>query len=363
MRGLQETVSEQDEEIPETIEIRTGEEFEVDRVENFCKSNISGLEGTLQVLQFPGGHANLTYLLRFQERELVLRRPPFGPVGPGAHDMVREHKVLSQLWEHFDRAPRAFALCEDKNLIGAIFFVMERRNGVVVRNSLPEEIKNYSDVQQRISFALVDAMCDFHSVNPKTSGLSDLGKPEGFLARQLKGWYERWQLSKDREVKDFEKLYNWLEKNLPESPKATLIHNDFKLDNCQFDPKNPDRVQTIFDWDMTTLGDPLVDLGTLLGYWIDSQQGGENAIVTLMAQPGFPTPSEIAERYARTRNVPVESISWYASFALWKTAVVAQQIFIRFKRGQTKDERFIAFGDQVPVLCKLGLETTQGLLS
>lgn len=352
-------MSELEEETPEIAEVRQGEEFNLKAIEDFSMRHVPDLEDGLEVLQFPGGHANLTYLLRFRNKELVLRRPPFGPVGPGAHDMVREYKVLSRLWKHFDRAPRAFALCEDKSLIGATFFIMERRNGLVVRNTIPEALEIFPNVERRLTFALVEAMADFHAVNPREVGLSDLGRPDGFVDRQLSGWYERWQLSKDRELADFERLYTWLISNRPESLQPTLIHNDFKLDNSQFDPRNPDRVETIFDWDMTTVGDPLVDLGTLIAYWIDSQEGGDNAVVTLMAKPGFPKPLELAERYAQLRNVPLETIAWYTAFGLWKTAVVVQQIFIRFKRGQTDDTRFATFGERAPVLCQLGLEVTE----
>ncbi len=350
---------------PEIAPIRTGEEFDTEAVRVFLSERADALDlpetpGAVEARQFPGGHANLTYWIRFGGRELVLRRPPLGPVGPGAHDMGREHKVLSVLWRVFDRAPRAFLFCDDPGVIGAPFFVMERREGVVIRTEIPDALKVHPEVERRTSFALVDAMADFHEVDYEAIGLGDLGRPDGFLERQLKGWTQRWELAKDRDLADFDRLLGWLDAHKPKAPRATLVHNDLKLDNCQFDPSNPDRVSALFDWDMTTLGDPLFDVGTLLGYWSEAQQpGGTSGSNSIMGEPGFPSRDEIAERYAARSGVDLASIDWYEAFALWKTAVVVQQIFIRYQRGQTRDERFAEMGDRVPALLALGLEVTR----
>ncbi len=345
---------------PEVAPVRAGEELDAVRVEAWIRERMSDLPSPLRVEQFPGGHANLTYLLRFGERELVLRRPPFGPVAPGAHDMAREFRVLSKLWRVFDRAPRAYLLCEDPAVIGAIFFVMERRRGVVIRNSIPAELARHEDVARRVSFALVDAMADLHDVDYHAAGLSDLGRPEGFVRRQVEGWHKRWQLAKHAEVPEMEALHAWLAANLPGSPGASLVHNDLKLDNCQFDPDRPDRVKSIFDWDMTTLGDPLVDLGTLLGYWSEGQSPSpEGGSVSLVAGPGFPSRDEMAARYANRRDVPLRALGWYEAFALWKTAVVVQQIFIRWKRGQTQDARFAQMDQRVPLLARLAAKRAE----
>ncbi len=347
--------------MPELAPVRAGEEFDHDAVDAFAKRHVDGLTGRLEVLQFPGGHANLTYLLRYGERELVLRRPPFGPIPPGANDMVREYKVLSKLWRYFDRAPRAFALCEDPGVIGATFLLMERRHGLVVRNAIPEEMRHHKDVERRVSLALIDAMVDFHDIDFQEAGFGDLGRPEGFVDRQLEGWHKRWHLAKDREVAAVDRLHARLLADQPRSPQATLVHNDFKLDNGQFDADNPDRIQSIFDWDMTTLGDPLIDLGTVLSYWVESQAyEPERVTVTLMGQAGFPKPVELAEHYAGQRDVSVETIAWYTSFALWKLAIVVQQIYIRWKNGQTTDERFSTFGQRVEGLVELGFRAADG---
>ncbi len=336
---------------PELAPIREGEEFDVAAVEAYVKQHIPDLEGPLSAQQFPGGHANLTYLLQFDDRELVLRRPPLGPIAPRSHDMAREYKVLSALGDSFEQAPHAYLLCEDTSVIGATFFVMERCRGTVVRTELPAEFEAVENARERMSHTLIDVMADFHDLDYEKLGLGDLGKPEGFVERQVHGWKGRWDNAKNAELPLYERVYDWLVANLPGSPGASLVHNDLKFDNTMFETGNPDRIVALLDWDMTTLGDPLVDLGTLLGYWPEAgdppERGGTNA---LTAQPGFPTRAEISERYARRRNVPLETIAWYEAFALWKTAAVLQQIYIRFMRGQTHDERFAELGKRVPML-------------
>ena len=345
---------------PELIPIRTGEDFDLARVEKYLKTHLQDLEGPMAVLQFPGGHANLTYLARFGEKELVLRRPPLGPVAPRSHDMAREYRVLSKLADRFPPAPHAYLLCEDPEIMGAIFIVMERRKGSVVRFSIPPELDRHPDARRRMSYALIDVMADFHDIDYEKVGLQDLGKPEGFVERQVHGWQGRWDRAKDREIPLFDELYDWFVKTIPTSPQATLVHNDLKLDNVVLDPDNPDHVVAILDWDMTTLGEPLVDLGTLLCYWTqpdDPEARGATNSVT--AQPGFPTRAEIAERYAQRRNVELKSISWYEAFGLWKTAVVLQQIYIRFVRGQTEDQRFGFMGDRIPLLIELAADVAK----
>ena len=331
--------------------IRSGEEFDQAKVEAYLRERIPDLQGSMTALQFPHGHANLTYLLRFGERELVLRRPPFGPVAPKSHDMTREYKVLSRLADHLPTAPRAYLLCTDPSIIGATFIVMERRRGLVVRGSVPPEVDRHPDGRRRISSALVDAMAAFHDVDYERIGLADLGRPEGFAERQVQGWKGRWERAKERDDPKFDALYDWLVENLPAHGRASLVHNDLKFDNAMIDPDDPDHIVAILDWDMTTLGDPLIDLGTLLGYWVEAGDPPERgATVAVTAQPGFPTRREISERYAERRGIDVSEITWYEVFAVWKTAVVLQQIYIRFARGQTDDARFAGLGSRVGVL-------------
>ena len=342
---------------PELTPVRPGEDFDTAKVEAYLKQNLSGLEGPMQVLQFPGGHANLTYLARFGDRELVLRRPPLGPVAPKSHDMAREYRVLSKLADHFSPAPHAYLLCEDPNIMGATFIVMERRKGIVVRSSIPPELERHPDVRRRMSFALIDVMAEFHDTDYEKVGLGDLGKPEGYVERQVNGWKGRWERAKDQELPIFDEMYTWLVDHMPRSAKPGLVHNDLKFDNVMLDPDDPAHVVAILDWDMTTLGDPLIDLGTLVCYWAEAgdpeSRGATNA---LTAQPGFPKRAEIAARYAERRQVDISTLPWYEAFGLWKTAVVLQQIYIRYVRGQTQDERFVFLGRQVPVLVELAAQ-------
>jgi aminoglycoside phosphotransferase (APT) family kinase protein len=344
-------------EVPEVAPVREGETFDEAVVEAYLRERIPDLEGQMEVLQFPGGHANLTYLLRFGPRELVLRRPPLGPVAPKSHDMAREYRVLRGLEGRFAAAPRAYLLCEDPSVVGAIFLVMERMRGLVIRGVIPPELERHRDMRRRVSFALIDVMADLHDVDYVAAGLADLGKPEGFVERQVHGWKGRWDRAKHEEFPLFEEVYADLVRDMPRSTRHGLVHNDLKLDNVMVDPDDPDRIVSVLDWDMTTLGDPLVDLGTLLGYWAqadDPPDRGATAAVT--AQPGFPTRREISERYARRRGLEIETISWYEAFALWKTAVVLQQIYIRYVRGQTQDARFEMLGERVPPLVRLAAD-------
>lgn len=347
-------------EAPEVAPIRPGEEFDQVKVEAYLRERIPGLEGPMEALQFPGGHANLTYLVRFGTRELVLRRPPFGPVAPRSHDMAREYRVLSRLGGHFPQAPRVHLLCEDPSVMGATFVVMERCRGLIIRGAFPAALERFDDARRRVSWALIDTMADFHALDYRALGLADLGRPEGYVERQVRGWRERWERAKQDDLPIFDEVHEWLVRHLPVSARPSLVHNDLKFDNVMIDPGDPDRVVALLDWDMTTLGDPLVDLGTLLGYWVeagDPPERGATAAVT--AQPGFPTRREIAERYARRRGVDVGAIGWYEAFALWKTAVVLQQIYIRFARGQTGDARFSALGGRVPVLVELARDVAR----
>jgi aminoglycoside phosphotransferase (APT) family kinase protein len=316
---------------------------------------LPGVDGPLDVLQFPNGAANLTYLLRVGVHELVLRRPPFGRLAPGAHDMKREYRVLSRLWRHFDRAPRAYLFCDDPAVLGADFFVMERRRGEVVRAVLPASMRTHRDAARRVAFALVSAMAELHALDPGACGLADLGKPDGFVERQLAGWARRWELAKPAGAPPLmEELHQRLAARRPAMSRASIVHNDLKLDNCQFDPADPDRVASIFDWDMTTLGDPLVDLGTLLNYWPDpgDPEWGHRTSHPGLARLGLPSRAEIVARYAAETGADVTAARWWEAFALWKTVVVVQQLHVRWARGESADPRMARIADRVPLLAR-----------
>lgn len=333
-------------------DIRKGEELNWDKLESYLRDHMLDLKGEMTVAQFHGGHANLTYLLKFGDNEYVLRRPPFGKIAPGAHDMKREYRVLSKLYEFFPQAPRAFHLCTDPEVIGATFVVMERRKGIVVRYSLPDIFKKFNKVEQRLTEALMKAEAALHNVNVTSADLVELGRPEGFLNRQLDGWIKRWELSKVEENIEMNEVYEILSSDLPVPQAVSIIHNDIKFDNCQFQENNPDKVTSIFDWDMATLGDPLVDFGVSLSYWPEEKvRQFKNLPVTLKGD--FPNKEFLKEKYAQYSGFNLENIAWYESLAYWKGAVIAQQLYRRFVNGATKDKRMAAFGDSAKALASI----------
>jgi aminoglycoside phosphotransferase (APT) family kinase protein len=356
---------------PETAPVRAGERFAWPRLEAWLRRSIEqgdfamdSADGPLEVLQFPHGSANLTYLLRFAHRELVLRRPPLGQIAPGAHDMRREFKVLSRLWRRFDRAPRAYAFCDDAEVLGADFFVMERRRGEVIRTAMPETMRAHPEVGRRVAWAVVDAMAELHALDPARCDLADLGRPDGFVERQVDGWARRWELAKlDDAPAAMGELHAWLVRERPALSRVSIVHNDLKLDNCQFDPADPDRVASIFDWDMATLGDPLIDVGTLLNYWPDPADppDASRASHPGLTEMGLPTRAEITARYAARTGADVAAVRWWEVFALWKTVVVVQQLHRRWVRGESTDPRMARIADRIPALIEAArrvIETT-----
>ncbi len=344
----------------DTAAVRPGEELDWAAIDRYAREHIEELTGSLEVEQFPGGSANLTYLLRYGAQEFVLRRPPFGVIAPGAHDMRREYKVLSRLWKHTRLAPRAYAFCDDKSVCGADFFIMERRTGVVVRSEMPEELKKHDNVGRRLGFAVVDAMAELHSLDPVACELSDLGKPEGFAGRQVAGWSKRWSLV--RPANDdglMDKIAEKLAAEVPTSQRTAFVHNDLKPDNMQFDTEDPDHAKSIFDWDMTTLGDPMIDLGTLVQYWPDSDDPDYAAMTSQpgMLELGLPSRAEIVARYAEMSKLSMADLNWWVAFAYWKTCVVVTQLHTRWLRGESKDPRMAVIGERGPKLAAKAWKT------
>ena len=334
-------------EAAELIDERPDERLDTARLEPYLRAHLEGAEGTLSVRQFGGGKANLTYLLHFEKSEFVLRRPPLGPIPPGAHDMRREHRVLSVLHRCFPLAPRSLLLCEDESVIGAVFIVEERRHGFVIRDDIPPEFAGRPELNRHIGFALVDALADLHRVPPAEVGLNDLGRPEGYLERQLSGWVRRWQAAQGGEEADraaalMQPVLDWLGRHLPQSGAAALLHNDYRLDNCLLDAADPAHIVAVLDWDMCTQGDPLADLGYVLNYWVEPGDDPEWREIAAMPtwRDGFPSRTEAIARYAARTGFDVAAIGWHQVFAAFKLAVIIQQIYIRFVRGQTQDQRF-----------------------
>jgi aminoglycoside phosphotransferase (APT) family kinase protein len=346
---------------PDTAAIRTGEDFDHEALATYLRGRLAGAEGPIEVEQFPGGHSNLTYLLRFGGREFVMRRPPMGPVAPTAHDMVREYRVLSAVHPVFPLAPRPELACEDVSILGVPFYVMERRRGIIVRTEVPKEVGNDEKLRRRISEAMVDTLVALHAIDIEASGLARLGKPQGFVERQVRGWTERWTRAKTTEVPAMERVITWLAERIPPAPAATMLHNDFKLDNVMLDRADPGRVAAVLDWEMATVGDPLVDLGLLLCYWsrTDDPKARRDAVSSVTTQPGWLSRDEIIQRYAERTGRDLSRIAFYETFALFKVAVVIQQIFFRYQRGQTRDERFADFERRVIGLAEAALEVAE----
>ena len=332
---------------PELIATRADEQLDTTRLTPYLRERLEGVDGPPKVAQFGGGHANLTYLLRFGAREYVLRRPPLGPVAPSAHDMRREFRVLSKLHRHFPLAPRSYLYCNDEDIVGAPFQVMERRRGTVIRRQVPERYED-PQLETRMGHMVVDTLADLHRLDRETVGLAELGRPEGFVDRQIEGWAKRWDAARHEDNPDMNRLIAWLRGHRPPPGPVALVHNDYKLDNILVDRDDPARPVAILDWDMCTSGDPLTDLGYLLNQWVEPDDDPKWIAASSMptAAPGFPRRADAVQRYAQRTGFQVEAIDWYFALATMKFAVVIQQIFIRYQRGQTRDERFAHYDER-----------------
>ncbi|MGB9181811.1 MAG: phosphotransferase family protein [Pyrinomonadaceae bacterium] len=343
----------------DTKPVRRSEQLDWGRLEEYLRERLASSSeidaaAPLEVEQFHGGHSNLTYLLRFGESEFVLRRPPFGPVPPRAHDMAREFRILSAVHPVFQLAPRPVLLCEDTSVIGSIFYLMERRRGIVVRHVEPSLIADQPAARRLASEAMLDTLARLHTVDINAHGLDSLGKPAGFVERQVKGWSERWQRSQTTELKEMDDVAAWLVQNLPPDPaRPAMVHGDYKLDNVMFDASDISRVVAVFDWEMSAVGDPLIDLGLMLCYWLHANSSSNrDDLSSVTDRPGWFTREEILERYAARTRLDLSRIAFYEVFALFKVAVVIQQIFYRYKRGQTDDPRFAHLNERVDELAK-----------
>jgi len=334
--------------------VRPGDELDWNVLAGYLREQFDGLGPLVAAHQFPNGAANLTYLLEFADRRLVIRRPPFGQIAIGAHDMKREYRALSRLWRSYDRAPRAYLLCEDRSIAGADFLVIDYRPGVVVWGSVPPSMAGHQDAGRRIGLAVVDALADLHRLDPTAAGVADLGRPEGYLDRQLTGWRARWAAVAQPGAELVAELGARLAATKPSTLRTSVLHNDFKIDNCQFDPANPDRVQSVFDWDMATLGDPLVDLGTMLNYWPDPSDDPDNRPSHPEGQQnmGLPTRAEVTSRYASKTGADVADVGWYEAFGCWKTAIVVAQLYYRYLQGNSHDLRQGLKGDRITPLAR-----------
>ncbi len=333
--------------------IRPGEQLASERVEAYLRKAVPGLEGPMRIEQFPSGHSNLTYLVRFDNRELVLRRPPHGTKAKSAHDMGREYRVLTALRGVYPYCPRPLAYCEDPAVLGAPFYAMERIVGVVIRREFPPGIAFTPARFALLCRRLVEAQEALHAVDYRAAGLADFGRPEGYVRRQVEGWSRRFRAARTPDVPDCEAVMAWLERaQPPDSPQPAVIHNDFKLDNVILDPEDPLRIIGVLDWEMATVGDPLMDLGSSLAYWVEKDDPAELRAIRFMPTDvdGALTRAELLDIYAELSGRRVAGFDFYYVFGLFRLAVIVQQIYYRFFHGQTQDERFRALGSAVGIL-------------
>ncbi|WP_122687660.1 phosphotransferase family protein [Pseudomonas viridiflava] len=330
----------------QSTDIRSGEELDVALIDPYLKNHLPELHGTPLISQFPGGASNLTYLIQYPERELVLRRPPFGHKARSAHDMGREYRILNQLKDAFPYCPQAYLHCTDESVIGSEFYVMERVQGIILRSDLPPALGLDARQTEDLCKSFIDKLVDLHRVDYQACGLGDLGKPHGYVQRQILGWTERYEKAMTPDAPSWDQVKAWLAAKMPaDSPVASIVHNDYRFDNVILDPENPMHIIGVLDWELTTLGDPLMDLGNTLAYWI---QADDPAPVQLMRRqpshaPGMLTRQQFVDYYAERAGVRIDNFDFYYTYGLFRLAGIVQQIYYRFYHGQTQDKRFAQF--------------------
>ena len=341
----------------DTQPIRKGEELNIENLQAFLRENLDIKNDEIEIAQFPAGSSNLTYCVRIGAEEYVLRRPPFGNTVKSAHDMKREFDVLSKLSKVYKPAPQPLIYCADAGVTGSEFYLMQRRKGLIIRGKSPEILESSAELQRKVCESFIENLVELHSLDYKKIGLSDLGKPEGYVKRQVEGWTKRYFNAKTDEHAELETSIEWINANIPESNGAALVHNDYKFDNVMLNPNDLTEIITVLDWEMATVGEPLMDLGTTLGYWMSKKSG-----VELLSMPFNPrilmeniSRRQLVEMYSEKSGRDVEHILFYYVFGTFKIAVIAQQIYFRFYKGFTQDRRFAQFNGVVDALGKTAL--------
>ncbi|RRV05391.1 phosphotransferase family protein [Pseudomonas sp. v388] len=343
----------------QSTDVRAGEELDASLIDSYLKAHVGGLSGRPLISQFPGGASNLTYLIQYPERELVLRRPPFGHKARSAHDMGREFRILNGLKEAFPYCPRALVHCADESLIGSPFYVMERLQGIILRSDLPPELQLDAPHTEALCKNFIDRLVELHQVDYQACGLGDLGRPEGYVQRQIQGWTERYDKAMTPDAPRWDKVKDWLALHMPaDHPTAGIVHNDYRFDNVILDPADPMRIIGVLDWELTTLGDPLMDLGNTLAYWI---QADDPAPVQLMRRqpshaPGMLTRRQFVDYYAQRCGIVIDNVDFYYTYGLFRLAGIVQQIYYRFYHGQTQDKRFASFVQMNALLEHMSLQ-------
>ena len=333
------------------MEVRAGEDVDLDALNRFLAASASGLGRIVGIDQFPGGFSNLTYLLKGEDgAECVLRRPPKGVEKGPAHDMVREYRILGALKGAGVAAPRPIALCEDPEILGAPFYIMERVTGLILRGNVKEAPN--ANIMQRLGATFVETLVQIHQVNASNPAIAALGRGDGYVARQVAGWTSRWKKSKTDDVPAMDEVARWLATMQPKDGGACLVHNDYKYDNLVLNASDPAEIVAVLDWELATLGDPLMDVGTSLGYWVEA--GDHPAFRSLglgaTSLPGNFTRQELWDQYLlRTGREKVSPVFYYV-FGVFKIAVIAQQIYARYQMGLSADARFARLGEAVKLM-------------
>jgi aminoglycoside phosphotransferase (APT) family kinase protein len=345
----------------QTTLVRLGEELDLAKLEPFLRAHFENEPGPIIVRQYPSGHSNLTYSLKIGSREMVLRRPPFGSKVKTAHDMGREFRVLSKLHAQYPPAPEVLCFCDDDSLLGAPFYLMKPIHGVILRRDVPPGVDYSPEVARRVSESFLDNLALLHSLDYRSIGLADLGKPQGYLERQVRGWVERYHGSRTHDIPQVEAISNWIQQHMPSSGPAALIHNDYKYDNVVLDPNDLAKIIGVLDWEMCTIGDPLTDLGSALAYWVDASDPLEILETRWgpTTYPGSLTRAQLVQRYAQKTGRDVSDMSFYLVFARFKIAVIVQQIYYRYHQGLTHDERFATMPHRINLLFRAALETAE----
>ena len=340
--------------------IRPGEELDLPGLEAYLKASIPDLHGPLTVEQFPSGFSNLTYLLRVGDRELVLRRPPFGSKVKAAHDMGREFRVLSALHSRYP-VPQPLALCDSPEVMGAQFYVMERLRGTIIRGKRPEGFSASPETVRAACVVFVDNFAALHALDYESVGLGELRKEGSYVERQVLGWIKRYEGSKTDDIPMIEQTAQWLRERIPADTGAVIVHNDYKFDNVMLAPDDLTKIIGVLDWEMCTVGDPLMDLGTVLSYWTQESDAALGIVQSFLTmEPGAMTRADVAVRYAEVTGRDISNLQFYYIFALFKLAVIVQQIYYRYKQGLTKDERFAPLIFMVGALGNKAVECIEG---
>ena len=326
-----------------TRPVREGEELDLAAAESFLMSAIPNIEGPLEVSQFPSGASNLTYLVKAGGREMVLRRPPRGRKAKTAHDMSREVRVLTALADVYPYVPKVLAFCDDPDVLGCDFFLMERLDGIILRKNPPRGMSLGRADTARLCRNVVDRLIDLHSIDYRAAGLGDLGKPEGYVRRQIEGWSRRYIDARTPNAPSYDRVMRWLEEKMPPEIGASIIHGDYRLDNVVLDSDL--EVIGVLDWEMATIGDPLMDLGNSLAYWM--QKTDPWLLRVMRLQPthleGMMTREEVVDYYCRSTGIEIETFDFYRIYGIFRLVVIMQQIYYRYYNRQTRNKRFGRF--------------------